>query len=449
MFVFPRIGDAGRIGGAAKALALAGLATLTLAGTPAGAMTIQKVKSPGGIEAWLVEDHTLPIVAMEFAFRGGTAHDPKGKTGLVNLMSTLLDEGAGDVKSEDFQTRLEDLSVKLSFTASRDTFGGSFRSLAGRLDEGLGLLRLAVNEPRFDDDAIERMRRRVLAQIRNADRNPQAIAGKLWYKAAFPDHPYGMPKMGTAESVGAVTQADFKDMHKRLFTRDRLKVAVVGAIDANKLATELDRVFGALPAKSDLPPVAAAKLTFPAPVSHEMTIPQTVIRFGGNGIGRKDKDFYAAYLMNYILGGGSFSSWLYDEVREKRGLAYSVYTYLATMDHANFYVGAVATRADQADLVIKLIREQVMRMVKVGPSEDELAKAKSFLIGTYALQFDTSTKIANILLGLQLDDLDTTYLTDRKDLLGKVTIDDVKRVAKRILGNGEMVISRVGQNTGG
>lgn len=424
------------------------IALLAILAAPVRATEIQRVVSPGGIEAWLVEEHAIPLISMEFGFTGGSTQDPAGKEGVVNLLSTLLDEGAGDLDSQAFQTRLEDLSIEMSFGAGNDNFTGSLKTLATNRDAAFDMLRLALTEPRFDADPIERMRRQAISGLRNDERDPDTIAGRTWFKTAFPDHPYARPTKGTEESLQAVTRDDIAAMHRKLFARDTLKIAVVGAIDAETLAPLLDATFGGLPEKAELTKVPEATPRDGQREAVSMDVPQTVIRFGLPGLKRHDPDFIPAYLMNHILGGGSFSSRLYEEVREKRGLAYSVWTYLAPYDHAGVLMGGTATRSDNADTALEVISTELKRMAEEGPTAEELAKAKSYLIGSYALRFDTSDKIAGQLVGIQLENLGIDYINKRNDLIEAVTLEDVKRVAAKLLAARSPTIVTVGRTAG-
>jgi zinc protease len=426
----------------ALGVAVAGLAT-TFAVAPAAATRIQKVTSPSGIEAWLVEEHAVPLIAVQFSFLGGSTQDAPGKEGTADLLSTLLDEGAGDLKSEAFQSKLDDLSIQMGFRDGRDRFDGELKTLSENRDAAFDLLALALNAPRFDAEAVERMRVQSITARRRAEKDPDTVASRLWSKALFPDHPYGRPADGTETSVAAITVDDLEALRSKVFTRKGLKIAVVGDIDAATLAPLLDKLFARLPAEGKLAAVADVVPVAGADVSGIAPIPQAVVRFGGPGILRSDPDFIAAYVMNHILGGGSFSSWLYREGREKKGLAYSVSTGLAPLVHAGLYVGAVGTRADKVDEALAIIRAEIARMRDVGPSEKELSEAKAFLIGSYPLRFDTSDKIAGSLLAMQVDDLGIDYIDKRNGLIEAVTIADVKRVAKRLFA-AEMSVVRVG-----
>lgn len=421
------------------------IAGLSWAAPGEAATRIERVVSPGGIVAWLVSDASVPLVAMNVAFRGGANQDPADKPGVGYLTIGLLDEGAGELDAKAFQSRLERNAVELGFSTQRDEVRGSLRVLRDRKDEGFELFRLAVTSPRFDDDAVERVRAQALSGLRRESTNPNDIGARLWWRSAFPNHPYGRPINGTLESVPQISRDDLRDYARRVLARDNLVISVVGDIDAQTLAPLLDRVFGALPAKSELRALPAVKMEGAGKrLFSPLDVPQSVVTFGGTGLARKDPDFIAAYVVNHILGGSAFSSRLYKEVREKRGLAYSVYSYLLPLDATALLMGGTQTRGDKADEAVGLIEAEIAKLAAEGPSAEELDQAKSYIMGSYALNFDTSAKIANLLVQIQLDDLGIDYIERRNALVAAVTMEDVRRVAKRLLDGG-ILVSVVGR----
>lgn len=424
--------------------AAAGLALFVLTAESASAIDIQEVTSPKGITAWLVQDDTVPLVAVDIAFAGaGASQDPIGKAGRANLLSATLDEGAGDMDSVAFQTALQDNAVQLSFDSSRDHLYGDMRALSASIDQGFGLLKLALTEPRFDEEAIGRMKAQIGAGLRRDLNDPETVVSRLWARTAFPDHPYGTPAEGTVESVAGLERDDLLAAQKGL-ARDNLRIAVVGDITPEHLKTLLDETFGDLPETAELSDVPNVEPATGLTVSDTVETPQTAIRFGGPGLPRKDPDFIPAFVMNHIFGGGAFSSWLFEEVREKRGLAYSAYSYIIPYDHASIFGGGTATSNAQAKEALDVILAQFQRMATDGPTEEELADAKSYLTGSYALRFDSSNSIARQLLAIQLDDLGIDYVEKRNDLINAVSLEDVRRAAKRIFGEGRPTVAVVG-----
>lgn len=425
------------------------LLNIVAAGRPAQAMDIKSVKSSSGVEAWLVEEHSVPLVALRFAFIGGSAQDPADKAGVGNFLAGMLDEGAGDLKAAEFQERMEDIAMRMSFEQSRDTFYGSVETLSANRDKAMELLKLALTKPRFDSDAVERIGNQIKTSIVYAARNPERTASKAWFEAAFPGHPYGQPKDGTLETVSSITRDDLEAYRSRLFARSNLKVVAVGDIDAESLARLLDDVFGDLPEKAQLSPVADVMPLAGGNLNIvEMDVPQSVAVFGLGGLKRKDPDFMAGFVLNHIIGGGGFSSKLMEEVREKRGLAYSVYSYLNPLDHSAVFLGSVATKNEAIAESLDVIRAQLKDVAENGPSAEDLKNAQDYLTGSYALRFDSNGKIASQLLGIMVEDMGIDYVDKRNAQVEAVTVEDLKRAAKRFLDPANLLVTVVGKPTG-
>lgn len=432
----------------AFALATFALIAIMVPLTAAQAVEIRKVTSPSGIEAWLVEDHTVPLVAMNFSFEGGSAQDPDGKEGLTRLLAATLDEGAGDLDSEAFQARLEELAVSISFSTGKDRFYGSLRTLTPTLQEATELLELAVNAPRFDAAPVARMKDQLATRARRNESDPDAIAGRALARAMFGDHPYARPTLGTPEALEQLSVEDLQAQHGKLLARDGLTIGVVGAIDAATLEGILDKVFASLPATADLVPVADFDPAHGGVISDELAVPQTTILLGLPGLKRDDPDYQAAFVMNHILGGGTFTSWMYQEVREKRGLSYSTGTSLSPYAHTGLLIASAATKADRAAETVDVMLTQLQRMAEDGPQEEEVRAAKQFLTGSYALRFDSSGKIARQLVALQNAGLGIDYFDRRNSEIDAVTLEDIQRVAKRLLAEKQPTIVTVGPKQG-
>lgn len=413
------------------------------------AETIQRIVTPGGIEAWLVESYAVPLVALEFAMRGGAAQDPEGKAGLSTLLAGLLDEGAGPYDARGFHHAIEDLAIRLGFGCDRDTISGHLQTLSRNVAPAFELLRLALCEARLEADAIERVRGQIGAGLKRDANDPDALVARAFRETAFPGHPYGRPARGDLESLERLTRDDLDALRGRVLATSDLKVAVVGAIDAATLAEKLDHVFGALPRQARLDPIGEIDIHCVGERRVvDLDVPQSTIRFGRPGMQRKDEDYFGAVVINHILGGGVFTARLFNEVREKRGLAYSVYSHLNEYDRCAMLVGGAATKNERARETLEVIEAQFADLGANGPTADELDKAKKYLTGSYALRFDTSTKIASQLVNLQLDGFDPSYLDERNARIDAVTLDDAKRVAGRLLGGGELLVSVAGRPQG-
>ncbi len=394
---------------------------------------IVEVTSAGGITAWVSEDHTIPIIAIEASFRGGGVLDPEGLAGVTNLMVSLLDEGAGDRDATAFAEVREELAARFRFSAGRDGVGVSVEMLSETRDDTVDLIRSALTEPRFDAPAVARLRGQMLARLRSQETDPGRISARAFNAAAFPGHPYALPLDGTPESVAAIDEAAIRAAHRAALVRDRLTVSVVGDIRPDEVGPMLDRLFGGLPEGGpDLPPVAEPALAGGVTVI-DLGIPQSMVVFGHAGLARDDADFVPAFVMNHILGGGGFGSRLTDEIRERRGLTYGVYSSLSTGDYGALMTGRFSTANARAAEAMELVRAEWARMAEGGVTEEELNRAKRYLTGAWPLRFDGYGRTAGQLLGIQLEGLGIGYVSARNALIEAVTLNDIARVAARLL----------------
>lgn len=428
-----------------RIFALAAVAAISVTQPARAAVDIVEVQSPGGITAWLVEEHELPFVSLEILFRGGTSLDDPDARGAVNLMTALLEEGAGELDARGFAEARDDLAVTFRFDASDDAISVSAEFLTEVTDEAVALLRTALTEPRFDENAVERVRAQVLSGLRSDAEDPSEIASETFAAMLYGDHPYATNGKGTIESVTALSRDDLIAAHDGALARDRIYVGAVGDITADELGALLDTLF------ADLPETGTA-LTEPASLSLDGGVhvtpydtPQSSILFAQHGIDREDPDFFPAFVMNQILGAGGFGSRLMTEVREKRGLTYGIYAYLAQKDYADLLIGRVATANATVGETIEIIGAEWQRMAEEGVTEDELTQAKTYLTGAYPLRFDGNGRIANILAGMQIDGMPIDYIITRNDKVEAVTLADVNRVAGELLNPEALTFVVVGQ----
>ncbi len=429
--------------------ALFGALLMVMASPGAGALEVERVISEKGIEAWLVEDHTNPIIALRFAFRGGASLDPDGKDGLADMVSATIDEGAGGLDSQAFQGRLDDLSITLRFDAGRDVFGGNVKTLTKNRDAAFDLLALALTRPRFDEEPVERIRAQIVAGLKRDMEDPDTVASRTIMLAFYPSHPYGRLVKGTLESVASISAGDLGRFVDERLALDNLVIGAVGDINPEELAALLDGTFAGLPEKAapwKIPEAEPAATG--ATLVIEKAVPQSAIVFGHEGVKRDSPDFYTAYVMNHILGGGGFTSRLYYEVREKRGLAYSVHSQLYPLDFSALIMGGAGTANAQVSETLDVVRREWRRMADEGVTENELADAKTYMTGSFPLRFTSSGRIASILVGMQLDGLGIDYLDRRNSLIEAVTLDGVNRLAKGLLDPRRLTFVVVGEPEG-
>jgi len=408
-------------------------ATVFLATTSpqsADAVEVERVVSDSGIEAWLIRDHSNPITTLKLSFRGGAALDPDGKEGLAHFVASTLDEGSGNMNSNAFQKALDDRSITLSFNAGRDSFRGTLRTLNQHRDDAFKYLRLALTSPRFDDTPLTRIRAQIVSGIKQSEEDPSHLANQEMFEMAFAGHPYARPTLGTVNSLMSVTPDDMRQFVATRLVRENLIIGVVGDIDPATLKTYLDETFAALPnpASSWALAKTTPQLTGAVKVI-DLDVGQSAIQFGQPGIARSSPDFYTAYVLNYILGGGGFVSRLYEEVREKRGLAYSVYTYLMPLDASAAVMGGAGTANERVAETLDTVRDVWKKFAEEGPTQDELNDAKTYLTGAYPLRFTSSSAISDMLVGIQEEGLGIDYIENRNRFIDAVTLTDAKRVA--------------------
>lgn len=398
-------------------------------------LSVKTVTSPGGITAWLVEDHSVPVIAVEFGFRGaGTVNDPADKQGLIRLLSNTMDEGAGDMDAQGFQKEMADRAISLSFGASRDHFTGSLKTLRAEKDKAFALLTLALSASRFDDEAVARMRASNQARIRESLSDPEWIATRLLYAQIFENHAYARNSGGTLSGLDKITPEDLRAAQKSLLGRNNLIVAVAGDVSAAELETILDRVFGSLPVVM-LPALAVdTEIAGAGAIRlYQKPLGQTVIQIAQPGIKRSDPDYAAAEVVNFTLGGSGFGSRLMEQVREKRGLAYGIDSGFLHLDHADALMISTATKNESAAQVIDLVKAELKNFAAQPITREELENARTYLSGALPLSLTSTDAIARTLFSLQADGLPITALEDRNAKLRALGVEDVNAMAKRLL----------------
>ncbi len=427
-------------------LAIAALTAALLAAPASAEIKVQDLTTPGGIDLWLVEDHTIPFVALEMRFRGGASLDLPGKRGATNLMTGLLEEGAGDMDSREFARQAEALAAGFSYDVGDDALSISARFLSENRDQAVALLRESLVNPTFNQKSIDRVRAQVNSNIEADLKNPSSIAARTFDAQTFGDHPYATSRDGTLDSVAALTRDDIVAAHRAALVRDRLYVAAVGDITADQLTALVADLTDGLPASSDIDLPGPAGMDLPGGITViDYATPQSVVTFAQPGIDRDDPDFFAAYLLNQILGGGGFESRLMQEVREKRGLTYGVYSYLVDKDGAQLWMGQVASANDRVAQAIEVIKDEWQKMHDTGVTAQELEDAKTYMTGAYPLRFDGNAPIANIAVEMQVEGLPTDYITTRNDQVNAVTLEQINRVARERLDLSKLSFVVVGK----
>jgi len=408
---------------------------------------VERIVSPGGIEAWLVSDGTVPMVVMRAYWRGGSASEPENMIGVTSVMSDMLTEGAGAMNANAFKERLQDLNMSLSFGAGWDGVGMSLTTLSENRDAAFEMARVALHEPRFDAEPLARIKRQMLVGLRTRETNASYLANLALDQALYPTHPYA--RRTNREGVEAISRASLVERRAALLNRATLQVTIVGDISAADAGRALDTVFGALPQGARPPEPSEATLAAPTPlIVRTLPQPQSLVLFAGAGIQDEDPDWIPLAVANYILGGGGFSSRLMDQVREQRGLVYGIGTGPSIREHVAIIRGSAQTENGDVREAIEVIRAEMARIHRDGATQTEVNDAITYLTGSFALDLDSNVKIANVVHGYQAAGRSIEYVNQRNDLIRAVTLDDVNRVIRRLFDPNGFTFVVVGQPEG-
>ena len=413
---------------------------LVAALAPASAASVKTLNAVKGAQAWFAEDHTVPMIALTASLPAGSAYDPSAKAGLAALAAYLLDEGAGNLDSAAFHTALAGRAIQLSVSPGRDSVTVSLAVLSSDAKEAFRLLGLALSRPRFDADAVSRVRAQMLQNLEEDEDNPESVAKKSFYSFYFGAYAYGHPPEGSTRGLAAIAPDDLRAFARTHWVRGGLRIAIVGDASAATAAALLRLAFGSLPEQAPPPPPAPARVGAPGLHVVEMDVPQPVAIFALPGLLRSDPDFLPGYVANYILGGGGFASRLTKEVREKRGLTYDVSTELVPYRRAGLLQGVVAARKDAMRQTVAVVRETMRKFAADGPTEQELADAKTYLNGSFPLAFASDAGLSAQLNYFQQLGLGIDYLDKRAGLIDAITLGEVRRVARRLCDPAKMTI---------
>lgn len=396
-------------------------------------VNIQNWTTSGGARVYFVENHDIPMLDVAVDFPAGSRFDTADKSGLGALAHTMLDQGAGGLSDVAIAQRLADVGAVLDGVFDQDRAGVSLRTLssARERDVALSMLAAILHKPEFPLSAMQRERARMLAQLRDDDSRPGDIASKSFYRALYGDQGYGLSVTGTAQGLGKLKRSDLQDWYKARYRAGGAVISIIGDMsraDAEQLAA---RLAAGLP--QGAPAEAASSAVVLPPVQKRITYPssQSHVLIGQVGMARSDPDYFALYVGNHILGGSGFDSRIMDEVRQKRGFAYSAYSYFIPMAQPGPLVIGLQTKNSQAGDAMKVARDTVARFVAEGPTEAELAQARNNLVGGFPLRIDSNKKILDYLRAIGFYRLPLTYLDDWIKSVEGVTLQQIRDAFKR------------------
>lgn len=426
-----------------------GLVLALSAATAWAGPKIDQIRTPAGITVWLVREPAIPMLALQASWRGGSSSDPVGQEGLANLAMGLLTEGAGSLDADAYQVAMQEKAISIDFSADRDYASVSLRTLIQHRDRAFELLKLAMTVPRFDDEPLGRVKAQARVAYERSRQNPNSLAGERFAQLAYGNHPYGRRSSATTESLERIGKPQLSSFTQALLARRNLVIGAVGDISVADLTRLVDASFGSLPAEPQVTlPSPVVPQTAAAPVVIPFPNPQSIVIFGAPGIAREDADWYAATVLNQVIGGGGMASRLFEEVREKRGLVYSVSTQLAPYKAASLVAGSLATSNAQVGDALKLVRAELSRVARDGVTDAELEAAKSFMTGSFPLRLSSNAAIAGMLVAIQNTGLPADYIDVYPTLIRAVTQEDIRRVAQRLFGSDDYLVVVVGQPAG-
>jgi len=409
-------------------------ALLLLATSVLATPRIQHWQAPSGAQVYFVEDHDLPMLDAAVNFPAGSGYDTAEKSGLAALTQGMLDHGADGLSEDDISRKLADVGAELGGSFDQDRAGISLRTLssAGEREQALAIMAGLLQHPTFPEKILAREKERVISALKEAETKPEAIAGKAFGKAVYGDHPYGLQSVGEVATVEKIQRTDIEAFYRSRYTAKSAVVALMGDVtraQAEAIAQQLTVQLPAGGAATTIPPVNMRIKASEQRIEHPAT--QSHILIGAPGISRTDPDYFTLYVGNYILGGGGFVSRLMQEVREKNGMAYSVYSYFIPMQQAGPFQIGLQTKKEQADAALVMVRNILAQYIKQGPSEKELQAAKDNIIGGFPMRIDSNKKILEYLGVIGFYGLPLTYLDDFTGKVEKVTVAQIREAYQR------------------
>ncbi len=436
----------------AQAMKVGMAAILSLAAASAFATPrIQHWQAKSGAQVYFVEDHGLPMLDVSVNFPAGSGFDTSEKSGLAGLTQGMLDHGARGLSEDDISRKLADVGADLGGSFDQDRAGVALRTLSSAAERGQALAVLAalLQTPTFPEKILAREKDRLIAALKEAETTPEAIATKAFGAAVYGGHPYGLQPAGKLETVGKLTRVDVEGFYRAHYSAKSAVVALMGDVTRSEAEAIAEQLTSKLPAGGAPATVSPVRMQIKA---SELRIPhpatQSHILIGAPGISRTDPDYFTLYTGNYILGGGGFVSRLMEQVREKRGMAYSIYSYFIPLQQPGPFQIGLQTKKEQADEALKIVRATLREFIDKGPTEAELTAAKDNIISGFPLRIDSNKKIVEYLGFIGFYKLPLTYLDDFPGKIEKVTVAQIREAFKRHVNPDAMATVIVGAPQG-
>ncbi|MBF0470931.1 MAG: insulinase family protein [Gammaproteobacteria bacterium] len=411
---------------------------------------IEQWQSEGGAAIYFVAAPELPMVDIEISFAAGSGYDGD-LPGLANFTASMVEEGAGTLDADAIAEGFDRLGAGFSASADRDRISLSLRTLTQPqlLQQALQLYRLLLTEPTFPASAVERVREQILVSLTAAEQSPASIASRRFYAALYADHPYAHPVSGDKKRVAAITAKEMQQFYQRYFVQKNATVAVVGALSRSEVEEIVRELLSPLPpgeAASPLPEVIAPEQGARIEIAYPSS--QTHILWGQPGYRRGDPDKFALYVGNHILGGSGLTSRISEEVREKRGLSYSAYSYFVPYRQPGPFTLGLQTKNAQREEALSVLQQTLTRFIEKGPEEKELVAAKRNITGSFPLNIDSNSDLLAYLSVIGFYQLPLDYLDTFPQRVEAVTVEDIRRVFRKRIDPRKMVTVLVGAGSG-
>ncbi len=407
-------------------------------------LDFEQLETKSGIKFWLVEDNSLPLVSLSFSFKGGALADGLGKEGTTNLMTSLLDEGTDGFTAENFKLSMRENGVKISFSSRKEKVEGTLQVVKSQLQEGFWLLHEAVNNPIFKTNEINKVKKQLVASIKIDESNISTLASDKFEEYFFNDKKMKRKVKGSVRSINNISRQDLIESHKKIFCRNNVYIGIAGSINKDLAKKYIDYVFGSLPLKNTKnfqPNVSVNKGSKIINVDS----PQSTVIFGQRGVGRNDPNYFSARILNYVLGGGGFQSRLYKEVREKKGLVYSIYSYLRPYEEEGIIIGGFQTRNKTVKETMNKVIDEWKKISKNGITKNDLNDAKTYYKGSFSRNYTNTLSISKLLTVVQYYSLGEDYFKKRNQIIDQINLNEINNYASTLFDPESLYFMIVGK----
>ena len=384
-----------------------------------------------GSKVFFVQNNDLPIVDVEVSFMAGSAYDKDESAGRASLTNHMMLLGSGNLKQEEIINQFSEIGAEISSGFDEDKSSFSLRTLSEKKEEAFKLFQTVLHRPNFDEEVLNREKKRYLSSIKQSDTLPDSIGNKAFMKAIYGEHSYAIPSSGTLDSIETITNNTLIRFYESAYSAKSAVIVIVGDLSKKEAFDFANQTSNDLPSNGQLRSIEKVKLTPSQTIKIEHPSSQAHLHYGYPVMKRGDEDFFPLYVGNYILGGGGFVSRLTEEVREKKGYVYSVYSYFMPMQEKGPFQIGLQTKKEQIDEAFKLVRKVVKDFIDNGPTESELAAAKSNMIGGFPLRLDSNKKIMNYISMMAFYNYPLDYLETFSDKVNSVTTEQIKDAFQR------------------